>query len=77
MTDWHGQKNYSDELNDLARKSDVRSTLRLVGLCLFVVRNQIFHGGNKPTDENEFLHRCQQLTESIYRESLCNSIGLT
>ena len=77
LTDWHDRKDYSDELKSRMGNSDVRSTLNSVALCLFAVRNQIFHGGKLPGEETNFLKDCKLLLELIYRECLCGYVGLT
>jgi hypothetical protein len=77
LTDWRGQRNYSDELKRLIGNTDVRRTLMAVSLCLFSVRNQVFHGGTTPVQELDFVRKCCQLLEFIYRKCLCSYVGLT
>jgi hypothetical protein len=77
LTDWRGKKNYSDELRSLTGSKDLRGTLRVIGLCLLVIRNEVFHGGTRPSEETDFLRECWGLVESMYRECLCSYVGLT
>ena len=77
LKDWREQKNYSDELRDLIGNQDVRRTLMTVGLCLWAVRSEVFHGGTMPSQEMDFIRECSQLLERIYRECYCSYIGLT
>jgi len=77
LKDWHEQKDYSEELKSLIGNQDVRRTLMAVGLCLFIVRNEVFHGGTTPSEEMHFIRECSQLLERIYRECYCSYVGLT
>lgn len=77
LKDWHEQKNYSDELRNLIGDQDVRRVLMAVGLCLWVVRSELFHGGTMPSEEVNFIRECSQLLERIYRECYCHYVGQT
>lgn len=77
LKDWREQKNYSDELRDLIGNQDVRRTLMAVGLCLFVIRSELFHGGTMPSQDVDFIRECSQLLERIYRECFCSYVGLS
>ena len=76
LKDWHNQKNYSEELRNLIGNQDVRRILMTVTLCLWVARNDIFHGGLVPTHEKDFIRECSQILERIYRECFCSYVGL-
>ena len=45
-----------------------------IGSCLWVVRNEVFHGGMKPGRETDFLRKCNSLLKTIYRECFCDYV---
>jgi len=77
LTDWRRRANYSEQLNVSLGGQDARTTLRKVCICLLSVRNEIFHGGVKPTKDTAFLRKCAGLLRRIYRECYCAYLGLT
>jgi len=76
LTSRDGQRNYSNELKNLIGGQDVRSTLKAIGLCLWRVRNDIFHGGATSDQDRNFTRQCLLLLETIYRNCFCEYLGL-
>lgn len=76
LTDWHGLKDYSSELKKNSQKQKVRETLMTTGLCLWVVRNDVFHGGTTPSQNTNLTCEYSQLLDRIYRDCFCGYIGL-
>ena len=76
LTDWHETTDYSEQLRASLGGHDVRSTLQKVGLCLWVVRNDVFHGGTTPNQDLGFLRACSELLKRIYRECFCSYLDL-
>ena len=76
LTDWHETTDYSEQLRASLGGHDVRGTLQKVGLCLWVVRNEVFHGGTAPNQDLGFLRGCSELLKRIYRECFCSFLGL-
>jgi hypothetical protein len=76
LTDWHETTDYSEQLRASLGGQDVRSTLQKVGLCLWVVRNEVFHGGTTPNQDLGFLRGCSELLKRIYRECFCSYLDL-
>jgi hypothetical protein len=77
LTDWHGLKDYSNELRGMGGQPNVRETLMTAGLCLWVVRNDVFHGGGTAGQDLSLIHECLQLLDRIYRDCFCDYVGLT
>jgi hypothetical protein len=76
LTEWRDpKKNYSNELRQIINNHDVRRILTAVGLCLFVVRNQIFHGGTMPEEQIDFIRECSRLLHRIYRECFMSCVS--
>jgi hypothetical protein len=75
LMDWRGQRqrSHSEDLRKLLKmeRKDARRILQTIGLCLFVVRNDIFHGGMKPSHDPDFVRECSELLKRVYRESFC------
>jgi hypothetical protein len=76
LMDWHKQTNYSTQLRASIGSQDVRRTFQKIGLCLWVVRNEVFHGGTTPNQDLGFLRDCSGLLKRIYRECFCSFLGL-
>jgi hypothetical protein len=76
FTSRDGRRNYSDELRNLLGSSDLRSTLKATGICLWRIRNEVFHGGAGSTGNLNFTRECSSLLERIYRDCLCDYLGL-
>ena len=81
LMDWRGQRqrSHSEELRKLlkAKRKDARRILQTIGLCLFAVRNDIFHGGMKPSQDTAFIRECSELLKRIYRETFCAYLDST
>jgi hypothetical protein len=71
LTNQNGTKNYSDDL-----KQSMKSTtgnhrkMQHIGLCLWQVRNDIFHGGNTPKEERDFIKDCAYLLKDMFRSAM-------
>jgi len=71
LTNRHGTKNYSDDLKKSLSVSQInRKTMRELSLCLWRVRNDVFHGGNMPEDEKIFIGKCASLLKDIVRSMM-------
>jgi len=65
LTDWRGEKDYSASLKvAIASKEGYHAILVKVGQCLWIIRNQIFHGGKKPGDL-DFVSKASSLLRDI------------
>jgi hypothetical protein len=76
LTSRDGQRNYSNELKNSLGGSDNRRTLRAVALCLWRIRNDIFHGGGASAQDLAFTRGCSALLQRIYRDCFCGYVGL-
>jgi hypothetical protein len=73
LWDRRRRTNYSADLRSLMEtEADPRIILQKVCLCLYTVRNSIFHGGAKPRRDTDFVKACSGLLMRIHRECFRN-----
>jgi hypothetical protein len=66
----NGKKNYSDNLKQSLQSTDNHRKMKSISLCLWQVRNSVFHGGNTPKRETIFIGRCASLLKDIFRSTM-------
>lgn len=77
LMDWREQTSYSQKLQKSLRTEDYRGQVKKVALCLYVVRNQIFHGGAGLTREPEFYNKCSSLLFDLLRMTIVSYAGIS
>lgn len=78
LWDQRRHTNYSANLMSVIEaEADPRIILQNVCLCLYMVRNRIFHGGAKPRRDTDFVKACSELLMRIYRECFRNYLDST
>ena len=71
LTNQNGTKNYSDDLKQsLESTTNNHRKMQCIGLCLWQVRNDIFHGGNTPKEERDFIKDCAYLLKDMFRSAM-------
>lgn len=70
FTSRDGKRNYSDELKKSLLSTHNHRKMQSIGLCLWQVRNDIFHGGNTPEGEKIFIGECASLLNDIVRSAM-------
>ncbi|MFQ6061252.1 MAG: hypothetical protein ACE5KV_08200 [Thermoplasmata archaeon] len=76
LTDWHERTSYSERLRESLKTDNYRDQLKKVALCLYVVRNQIFHGGRGLLEDRDFYVGCSLLLFDLVRISVVSCAGL-
>lgn len=70
LTSRDDKRNYSDDLNESLRSTQNHRKMQSIGMCLWQVRNDVFHGGNTPEDEKIFIGGCAFLLNDIVRSAM-------
>lgn len=71
LTNQNGTKNYSNDLKQSIKSTtDNHRKMQHIGLCLWQVRNDIFHGGTTPEEERIFIENCAYLLKDMFRSAM-------
>ncbi|MCK4456287.1 MAG: hypothetical protein KAW39_00950 [Thermoplasmata archaeon] len=70
LTDWHERTSYSEKLQESLKTDNYRDQLKKVALCLYVVRNQVFHGGRGLLEARDFYIGCSSLLFDLLRTTI-------
>ena len=70
LTSRDGARNYSDDLKKSLLSTQNHRKMQSVGMCLWQVRNDVFHGGNTPEGEKIFIGECAYLLNDIVRSAM-------
>ena len=70
LTSRDDERNYSDDLKKSLLSTQNHRKMQSIGMCLWQVRNNVFHGGNTPEDEKIFIGECASLLNDIVRSAM-------
>lgn len=77
LTDWYEQTSYGRKLQESLDTNDYRDQLKKTALCLYVVRNQIFHGGAGLKEELDFHSKCSSLLFDLVRMTIVSYASMS
>lgn len=67
LTSRDDERNYSDDLEKSLLSTQNHRKMQSIGMCLWQIRNDVFHGGNTPEGEKIFIRECASLLKDIVR----------
>jgi hypothetical protein len=77
LKSWGHRRNFSHELAVALESRDDRRKISQVVLCLYTIRNQLFHAGLVPIQDRVFMNNCVSLLKAIIRDVLISHLGMS
>lgn len=77
LKSWNRRRDFSHELEVALESRDDRMKIAKVGLCLYTIRNQLFHAGLVPIQDRVFMDNCVSLLKAIIRDVLISKLEMS